>query len=88
MPLKKGKKNAGKNIAEMERAGYPPAQAVAAGLRAAAGKKKSGKKKRRGAGPAATGGAIVPTVAVQQWAKNQARAYKARGFRPAPPLRG
>lgn len=35
MPLLKGKQNAGRNIAEMERAGHPHDQSVAAGLRTA-----------------------------------------------------
>lgn len=41
MPLKPGKKNIGKNIKEMEAAGHPKAQAIAASLNEA---RKSGVK--------------------------------------------
>lgn len=53
MPLKPGKKNIGKNISEMEKAGYPHRQAVAASLDRARksgariGKRKTGKGKKQ-----------------------------------------
>ncbi len=40
MPLLPGKKNIGKNISEMEKAGYPYDQSRAAALNKAYGKKK------------------------------------------------
>jgi hypothetical protein len=42
MPLKKGKKAIGKNIKELEKAGYPKKQALAIALKTA----KKSKKKR------------------------------------------
>jgi hypothetical protein len=48
MPLKPGKENIGKNIKEMEKAGYPKAQSIAASLNEAGMSKKKtmgGKKK-------------------------------------------
>jgi len=45
MPLKSGKKNIGSNVKEMEKAGYPKKQAVAAALNKAYGPKKKAKKK-------------------------------------------
>lgn len=44
MPLKKGKKNIGPNITEMEKSGHPYKQALAASLSTVLGPKK-GKKK-------------------------------------------
>ena len=44
MPLKKGKKNIGKNIKEMVKAGHPQKQAVAAALSTA---RKSGAKAKK-----------------------------------------
>lgn len=46
MPLTPGKKNIGKNIREMEEAGHPHDQAVAASLRKAYGPKKSKSKSK------------------------------------------
>jgi hypothetical protein len=46
MPLKKGKKNIGSNIAEMKNAGYRPDVAKAAALNAALGDKKKRVKKK------------------------------------------
>lgn len=40
MPLKPGKKNIGKNIKELEKAGKPHKQAVAIAIKKAKGKKK------------------------------------------------
>lgn len=45
MPLKPGKENIGHNVKEMEKAGHPHAQAVAAALREAYGAKGGGGKK-------------------------------------------
>lgn len=55
MPLLKGKENVGHNIAEMEAAGHPREQAIAAALRTAGVYKKTGRyrkaaKKIRGTG--------------------------------------
>lgn len=47
MPLKPGKKNIGKNIKEMESAGYPKDQAVAASLNKAYGPKSKAKSKKK-----------------------------------------
>jgi len=46
MPLLPGKKNIGNNIKEMEAAGHPHDQAVAASLNKAYGKPKGKKKKK------------------------------------------
>jgi hypothetical protein len=43
MPLKKGKKNIGKNIRELENKGHPYNQALAIALEEARKKKKKGK---------------------------------------------
>lgn len=43
MPLKKGAKNIGPNIAKLEREGRPPRQAVAIALNVAGKSKKKGK---------------------------------------------
>lgn len=45
MPLKKGKKNIGNNIKELENSGRPPNQAIAIALNEA-GKSKPKKKRR------------------------------------------
>ena len=45
MPLLPGKKNIGRNIEEMERAGHPYRQALAASLRKAGVKRKGHKRK-------------------------------------------
>lgn len=47
MPLLSGKKNIGNNIKEMEKAGHPHNQSVAAALNKAYGKKKSKKKNKK-----------------------------------------